>query len=72
MIKVLYTLFSRLLFALPSSIVDSQKKAAYLNKSDSSVIVTILDPVYGRKATSKSGIYKVILDALKATSPVHP
>ena len=64
-IKILYP-DSKLQLVLPSSVVDSQKKQAHLNKSDSSVFVTIFDPVYGRKATSKGGLYKVVLEALKA------
>ena len=64
-IKALYP-DSKLQLVLPSSVVDSQKKQAHLNKSDSSVFVTIFDPVYGRKATSKGGLYKVVLEALKA------
>jgi len=58
---------SRLQNVVPSSVVDSEKKLAHLNKSDLSVLVTIFDPVYGRKATSKTGLYNVVIDALKAT-----
>lgn len=65
-IKKLYP-FSTLQLVIPSSVVDSQKKQAHLNKSDSSVFVTVLDPVYGRKATAKNGLYKAVLDALKTT-----
>lgn len=65
-IKVLEPV-TRLQTVLPSSIVDSQKKGADINKTDSCVFVTVFDPVYGRKATSKNGLYKAILDALKAT-----
>ena len=65
MIKTLYP-FSILQLVVPSSVVDSEKKSAHLNKSDSSVFVTVVDPVYGRKATAKNGLYKAVLDALKA------
>ena len=64
-IKALYP-FTLLQTVLPSSIVDSEKKVAHLNKSDSSVFITILDPVYGRKATTKAGLYNAVLKALKA------
>jgi len=65
-IKTLYP-DSKLQLVLPSSVVDSDKKHAHLNKSDSSVFVTLIDAVYGRKATAKNGLYKAVLDALKAT-----
>ena len=65
-IKILYP-FSQLQLVLPSSIVDSQKKEAHLNKSDSCVFITVFDPVYGRKATNKAGLYNAVLDALKTT-----
>ena len=58
---------TRLQTVLPSSIIDSQKKGADLNKTDSSVFVAVFDPVYGHKATAKNGLYNAVLDALKAT-----
>jgi len=64
-IKTLYP-FSTLQLVLPSREIDSIKKEAHLNKSDSSVFITILDPVYGRKATNKAGLYNAVLDGLKA------
>ena len=65
LIKVLHP-YSRLQLVLPLSIIDSQKKEAHLNKSDSCVFVTVFDPVYGRKATNKAGLYKAVVDALKS------
>jgi len=65
-IKVLEP-FTRLQTVLPSSLIDFLKKEAHLNKTDSCVFVTVFDPVYGRKATKKDGLYKAILDALKST-----
>jgi hypothetical protein len=51
---------------LPSSIIDEDKKKAGLSKSEDTVFVTVIDPVYGRKAATKQGLYKAVLDALKA------
>jgi hypothetical protein len=66
LIKTLYP-DSTLQLVLPSSVVDSEKKQAHLNKSDSSVFITLIDTVYGRKATAKNGLYKAAIDALKTT-----
>lgn len=63
-IKVLYP-DSRLQAVMPSSSLDKDKKSANLSKSEDTVFVTIIDPVYGRKAASKDGLYRVVLDALK-------
>ena len=65
-IKVLYP-DSRLQAVMPSSSLDKDKKSANMSNSEDTVFVTLIDPVYGRKAASKDGLYKVILDALKAT-----
>ena len=58
---------TRLQTVLPSSVIDSLKKESHLNKTDSCVFVTVFDPVYGHKATSKAGLYKALLDALNAS-----
>ena len=65
-IKVLEPV-TRLQTILPSSVIDSLKKESHLNKTDSCVFVTVFDPVYGHKATSKAGLYKAVLDALNAS-----
>ena len=50
---------------LPKVSVDSHKKTVNLNKSEDVVLVSFLDPDYGRDALNKDGLFTVVLNMLK-------
>ncbi len=58
--------FSKLSTILPTKIVDFERKQVHINKSERVEYVQVFDPKYGRKATSKQGLYADILKGLEA------
>jgi hypothetical protein len=50
---------------LPQSTFDFYKKYAKINKSEDVHWVSLIDPVYGRHALKKDGLFIVVLEALK-------
>jgi len=57
---------TKLYTSLSSEIINAIKKDMKLNKSENIEFICCFDPVYGRKASSKYGLYKTIIDSLKA------
>lgn len=50
---------------VPKSTADFQRNHVKLNKSEDTHWICIIDPVYGRNALKKDGLFTVVLDALK-------
>lgn len=60
-----YIPFVKAPIVLAKSIVDFDKTRAYLHSSVDVDMIVCIDPVYGRLATSKGGLYDTILSATK-------
>lgn len=60
-----YSIFTILPTILPISTFYFNLKQAKINKSENVVWVSIYDPVYGRNALGKNGLFKVVLEALQ-------
>lgn len=61
-----YSIYTIISTVLPMSTFDLYlKKIAKVNKSENVVWVSIYDPVYGRNALGKNGLFKVVLEALQ-------
>ncbi len=55
---------TRMPTVVPKSTVDFYKKHAKINKGEDVLWVSVIDPVYGRNALGKDGLFKVVADAL--------
>jgi hypothetical protein len=60
-----YGIFTFLSTVLPLSTFHFYLKQAKINKTENVVWVSIYDPVYGRNALGKNGLFKVVLEALQ-------
>lgn len=57
-------IFTRMSASVPESHFDFQRKLAHINKSEHIEMVFTFDPVWGRKASSKNGLYKDVINSL--------
>lgn len=57
--------FTKMPTVLPKSTADFYRKHVKLNKSEDTLWVNVVDPVYGRHALGKEGLFTVVLEALK-------
>jgi hypothetical protein len=64
-IKKLYPV-TTILTAYTPSMIDFTKKTVHLDKSQSVHYIVVIDPVYGRHATSAHGIYKDVIKGLES------
>ena len=60
-----YDIYTALPTVLPISTFYFYLKEAKINKRENVTWVSIYDPVYGRNALGKNGLFKVVLDALQ-------
>lgn len=60
-----FEIYTSLSTVLPKSTFDFYKKITKINKTEDVLWVSVYDPLYGRDAIGKNGLFKVVLDALK-------
>jgi hypothetical protein len=59
-----FTIATSFRSSLPVKTIDFLRKHTHISKSENVIYVLCFDPVYGRQATKKDGLYQAILSSL--------